>query len=62
MTTSLAPTVDGSESSFDVRWARWQEGGAVQARALEQRAAVAAVLTFCALATWLVISVYLTQP
>ena len=60
MTASLALPVDGTESSFDLRWARWKETGAAHDRALDRRAAVAALLAFCALATWLVIAVYVT--
>lgn len=60
MTTSAARTVDGTDSSFDARWARWQEAGAAQARTLDRNAAVIAVLAFCALATCLVIAVYST--
>ena len=59
MTALLIGTVDGDDS-FDVRWARWQETGAGHDRALDRHAAVAAVLAFCALATWLGTAVYLT--
>jgi hypothetical protein len=59
MTALVARTVDGNESSFDVRWARWQEAGAAQDRVLNRRAAGVAVLAFCALVNWLVMSVYL---
>lgn len=58
MTTSSSETVDGSEASFDVRWAHWQEAGAAQARALDRRAAIAAIVVFCTLAAGLVIAVY----
>ena len=61
MTTSLVQAVDGAESSFDVRWARWKETGAAQDRALDRRAAVTAVLALCVIATWLVIAVYLAS-
>lgn len=43
------------DASFDVRWARWQERGAAQDRALNRWAAVWALLACAALATWLVI-------
>ena len=59
MTASAARTRYDSDASFDARWARWQEAGAAQARALDQRIAAIAVLTFCALATSLAIAVYL---
>jgi hypothetical protein len=58
MTPSSAETVKGTEPTFDVRWARWQEHGAAQDRAWNRRAAVAAVLGFCALTAWLAVSVY----
>ena len=54
MTASIALPVD-VDASFDVRWARWQERGAAQDRALNRRAAVLALLAFSAVATWLVI-------
>jgi len=58
MTTSSAAAIEGTESSFDVRWARWQEAGAIRDRALDRRAALIAVLAFCVLAAWLVAAVY----
>ena len=58
MTTSLAGTVDGPDSSFDGRWTRWQEAGVAQDRALNRRAALTAALAACALAAWLAIAVY----
>jgi hypothetical protein len=58
MTTSSSGTVTPTEPSFDVRWARWQEAGAAQDRALNRRAALFGALAFCAVAAWLAIAVY----
>jgi hypothetical protein len=55
----LAGTVDGTDASFDVRWARWHDAGAAQDRALNRRAAIAVALMAAAVAAWLAISVSL---
>jgi hypothetical protein len=60
MSTSLVGTADGTESTFDMRWARWREAGAAQDRVLNRRAAIAATLAACAVAAWLIMSVALT--
>jgi hypothetical protein len=59
MSTPLAGTVDGTDSSFDVRWARWREAGAAQDRSLNRRAALTGAFVACAVAVWLVISIAL---
>ena len=59
MNTSLAATVDGTDSSFDVRWARWQTAGAAQDLALNRNAALVAALAGCAVVAWLASAVYL---
>jgi hypothetical protein len=58
--SSSARTVDGTDASFDARWAHWQAVGLAQDRALDRTAAVIAVLAFSALAAWLALAIYAT--
>ena len=59
MSASLAGTVDGTDTAFDRRWARWRKAGAAQDRALNRRAVIVAALAASAVAAWLVFSVTL---